>query len=120
MPMIRYAGVLLNRAEALNEIEGPNQESIDLLNDIRRRAGALEFSLSDFPSKEHFRNVLLDERGFEFVAEGQRRMDLIRHGKFVSRAVSRGAENARDFMTRFPIPHNEIEANPNLTQNPGY
>src|SRR5690606_6340901 len=102
------------------EIEGPNQESVDLLNEIRERAGVPAFSLTDFPSKEVLRDALLEERGWEFVAEGMRRMDLIRHGKLVSRAVSRGAANAQDYMTRFPIPHNEIEANPNLDQNPGY
>lgn len=34
----RYAEVLLFKAEALNELNGPNQESIDLINEIRRRA----------------------------------------------------------------------------------
>ncbi len=77
-------------------------------------------SLSDFPSKEVMRDALLDERGWEFVAEGMRRMDLIRHGKLISGAISRGAENAKEYMTRYPIPLNEIEANPNLIQNTGY
>src|SRR5699024_4925335 len=53
--LIRYAEVLLNRSEALNEIKGPNQESIDLLNEIRDRAGVPEYNLSDFPTKESFR-----------------------------------------------------------------
>lgn len=120
VPMIRYAEVLLNRAEALNELNGPNQESVDLLNQIRNRAEAPEYSLSDFPSNEVMRDALLDERGWEFVAEGMRRMDLIRHGKLISKAISRGAENAKEYMIRYPIPLNEIEANPNLTQNTGY
>lgn len=40
----RYAEVLLYKAEALNELNGPNQESIDLINQIRKRAfeGAVE------------------------------------------------------------------------------
>lgn len=40
----RYAEVLLFKAEALNELNGPNQESIDLINQIRARAfaGAVE------------------------------------------------------------------------------
>lgn len=120
VPMIRYAEVLLNRAEALNELNGPNQESVDLLNEIRKRADVPQFLVSDFASKEVLRDALLEERGWEFVAEGMRRMDLIRHGKLITRAQSRGAENAQDYMTLFPIPHNEIEANPNLSQNPGY
>ena len=63
---------------------------------------------------------MLDERGWEFVAEGLRRMDLIRQDKLISRAVARGATDAKDYMTLFPIPLNEIKANPKLIQNEGY
>jgi starch-binding outer membrane protein, SusD/RagB family len=120
VPMIRYAEVLLNRSEALNELNGPNQESVDLLNQIRARAGISQYIVSDFASKDIFRDALLAERGWEFVAEGMRRMDLIRQGKLISRALSRGASNAKDYMTRYPIPLNEIKANPKLEQNPRY
>ncbi len=120
VPMIRYAEVLLDRSEALNEINGPNQESVDLLNMIRTRAGVPNYSVSDFASKEAFRDAMLDERGWEFVAEGQRRMDLIRQGKLIERAQARGATSAKDYMTRFPIPLTEINSNPNLEQNEGY
>jgi hypothetical protein len=120
VPMIRYAEVLLNRAEALNELGGPTQESVDLLNQIRKRAGIQEYLVSSFPSKDAMRDSLLNERGWEFVAEGMRRMDLIRQGKLISKAIARGASNAKDYMTRFPIPLNEIKANPKLVQNTGY
>jgi hypothetical protein len=120
IPMIRYAEVLLYRAEALNELNGPSQESVDLLNQIRQRAGAPLYSLDDFPTKASLKDALLDELGWEFVAEGRRRMDLVRHGKLVSRAIDRGATAAKDFMTLYPIPLNEIKANPNLEQNSGY
>jgi hypothetical protein len=116
VPMLRYAEVLLNRAEALNELNGPSAESIDLLNQIRKRAGAPEYTLANFTSKD----ALLNERGWEFVAEGKRRMDLVRQGKLISRALARGASNAKASMTRFPIPLNELKANPKLVQNPGY
>jgi len=120
VPMIRYAEVLLNRSEALNEISGPNQESVDLLNLVRARADVPLYNLSDFADKDDLRNALLDERGWEFVAEGQRRMDLVRHDKLISRAIERGANNAKDYMNLYPIPLNEIKANPNLEQNEGY
>ncbi len=120
VPMIRYAEVLLNRAEALNEISGPTQEAVNLLNLIRARAGVTLYSLDNFSSKDALRNALLDERGWEFVAEGMRRMDLIRHGKLISRAIARGATSAKDYMTLFPIPLDEIKANPELEQNQGY
>ena len=120
VPIIRYAEVLLNRSEALNELNGPNQESVDLLNQIRRRVEIPEYSLSDFSSKDVLRDSLLEERGWEFVAEGKRRMDLIRQGKLISSAQARGATNAKDYMTLYPIPQSEIDTNPNLKQNPGY
>ncbi|HEY4288059.1 MAG TPA: RagB/SusD family nutrient uptake outer membrane protein [Puia sp.] len=119
IPVIRYADILLGRAEALNELNGPNQESVDLINQIRLRAGVAVVSLSDFGSKDALRNWLMQERAWEFYGEGQRRDDLIRMNKFISGAVARG-KNARDFQVLYPIPQAEIDANPNLKQNPGY
>lgn len=119
MVMLRYAEVLLNRAEALNELNSPNQESIDLINQVRTRAGVPTFSVSDFGSKEALRDAILEERGWEFVSEGLRRSDLKRQGKLISRALARGA-NAEDHEVLFPIPQAEISANPNLVQNPEY
>jgi hypothetical protein len=120
VPMIRFAEVLLNRAEALNELNGPNSESVNLINQVRSRSGVLLYQVNDFTSKDALRDALLDERGWEFVAEGMRRIDLIRHGKLISRAIQRGASNAENYMTRFPIPQKEINVNPNLEQNFGY
>ena len=61
MPILRYAEVLVNRAEALNEISGPKQESIDLLNQVRSRSNALDYNLADFPTKESLRDQILVE-----------------------------------------------------------
>lgn len=116
---IRYAQVLLGRAEALNEIRGPNPESMALLNKIRERAGISEYTLSDFPTKESFREAILKERGWEFVVESKRRMDLVRQGKFIPFAKKRGID-AKKYMTLYPIPQKAINTNPKLEQNPGY
>lgn len=118
--MIRYAEVLLNRAEALNEVSGPNQESIDLINQLRTQAGIPILLLSDFASKETLREVILVERGWEFVVEGLRRSDLIRQGKLIERAKARGVNNASAHHVLYPIPQAEMNSNPNLEQNPGY
>ncbi len=120
MPILRYAEVLISRAEALNEIQGPNQTSIDLLNEVRARAGAPAYQLTDFPSKEALRDQILVERGWEFFTEGLRRQDLIRHGKFISSAQERGKTLAQPHHVLFPLPQAELDANPNLKQNPGY
>ena len=118
--MIRYAEVLMNRAEALNELSGPNEEAISLINQIRTRAGAPNYSVSDFSSKEALRDAILEERGWEFVTEGLRRRDLIRHGKLIERAKARGVNNAASHHELYPIPQAEINSNPNLEPNPGY
>lgn len=120
IPMIRYADILLSRAEALNELKGPNKTSIDLINKIRNRAGLKNIHLNDFKTKKDLRNHIMKERGWEFYSEGHRRMTLIRMGKFISNAHKRGITRAKSYMTRFPIPEEVLLANPKLKQNPGY
>ena len=119
LPQIRYADILLSKAEALNELNGPNQESIELINRVRNRAGLSDISLSEFNTKEALRAHLLKERGWEFYSEPMRRYDLIRMGKFIEMAQARGM-NAQPFHGLFPIPQQAIDANPNLEQNSGY
>lgn len=119
IPVVRYADVLLSRAEALNEINGPTQASLDLVNAVRDRANAPVYTLGDLGGKDSFRDLILAERGWEFYSEGLRREDMIRHGKFISSAVSRGV-SAQDYHVLFPIPEIETSANSNIEQNTGY
>ncbi len=116
---LRYADILMCRAEALNELNGPTKEAIDLVNEIRKRAKVKEIELADYNTKDKLRDFILAERGREFFSEGLRREDLIRHGKFISNAVSRG-KNAKAYQELYPIPLRQREANKNLSQNPGY
>ncbi|VEH15103.1 RagB/SusD family nutrient uptake outer membrane protein [Segatella oris] len=86
--LLRYADVLLCKAEILNELNGLNQASVDLLNRIRERAfgnTAHNYSLADFATQADFRSVLCDERLLEFNNEGCRRIDLIRMGLWKDR-----------------------------------
>ncbi|GGF30915.1 RagB/SusD family nutrient uptake outer membrane protein [Echinicola rosea] len=119
-PVVRYADILLSKAEALNELQGPNQESIDLINRVRLRAGQnmMMLSLGNF-DQAGLRDHILDERGWEFFSEIKRRSDLLRHGKFIERALARG-KNAEPYHVLFPFPQSEINANENLVQNEGY
>jgi starch-binding outer membrane protein, SusD/RagB family len=119
VPAVRYADILLMRAEALNELAGPNAESIALINQVREVARAPEIALADFSSREALRDHILQERAWEFHTEGIRRLDLIRHGKLIEFAQQRG-KAAQPFHARYPIPQNEVDMNPNLVQNPGY
>lgn len=120
-PVVRYADILLSRAEALNELQGPNQESIDLVNQVRGRAGLDDLLLSNFATKESLRNhIVLKERNWEFYNEGKRREDLIRMGKLIKFAHDRGITNAESYRVLYPLPQPAIDANPKLKQNPGY
>ena len=121
IPLIRYADILLTRAEALNELGGaPTTEAFGLINQVRTRAGLPNLTAVTTPTKEAFRDAVLRERGWEFISEGKRREDLIRQDKFVSSALARGAVNAKATHVLFPIPQAEIDANPQVKQNPGY
>ncbi len=118
--VIRYADILLSKAEALNELNGPSKESIDLINLVRNRAGLANLSLSGFASKQSLKDHILKERGWEFYSEEQRRRDLIRHGKFVEFAQQRGYTNVQAYRQLYPIPQFVMDSNPLLIQNEGY
>lgn len=78
-PVIRYSDVLLMIAECSNELNGPTQEAIEVVNQVRVRAGASTISLADY-TKETFRQFVRDERTRELCYEIPRRMELRRHG----------------------------------------
>ncbi len=121
-PIIRYADILLSRAEALVRENGMNQESVNLINQVRERAGLTgndQISLGDFGSEAELLDHILAERGWEFYYEGKRREDLIRHGEFISRAQARGV-NAQPHHVLLPIPQPAMDSNPSLVQNDGY
>jgi hypothetical protein len=123
--LIRYADILLLRAEALNEVNGPNPESVDLINRIRDRAfnnnPNKRVALSQFSTKESLNDYILQERQFELLFEGERREDLIRHGKYIQFAIDRGVTTAKPHHVRYPLPSFIIiEGQGNIKQNEGY
>ena len=120
IPVLRYADILLSKAEALNELRGVNDSSLLLINLVRTRAGIPDILSADVAGKDAFRDMILRERGWEFISEGKRREDLIRHGKFYTSAVQRGITAAKETHVRFPIPQSEIDANKAIEQNDGY
>ncbi len=126
---LRYADILLIYAEALNEINnGPTAPAYDAINQIRKRArfnGSVEQNiLPDLVGLDYqsFKDAILLERRLEFVMEGQRYHDLVRHGKLIEKVLASGKPNAspQDYHKLLPIPQYERDLNPNLSQNTGY
>ncbi len=109
-PIFRYGEIILVSAEAKFR-QGKTVEATQLVNQIRARAGVDPFTSMTLEN-------LYDERGREMFAEATRRSDQIRFGKFNEPWWEKAA--SQPFRNIFPIPQGQIEANPNLTQNPGY
>ena len=83
--LMRYADVLLRAAECENEVNGPTQQAIDWINQVRNRAELPSLNLSDFDSKDKlFEQIANVERPKEFGCESGRGFDLIRWGFFYS------------------------------------
>lgn len=115
-PVFRYAETMLSLAEAINEQRGPD-EALPYVNQVRARAGLPAWSGL---SQAALRDSLLAERGRELYAEGVRRQDLIRHGKFIEFAQTSGL-NAQDHHVLYPIPLEVITQGAGvIEQNPGY
>jgi hypothetical protein len=125
-PIMRYAEVLLMKAEALNELGRTDEaQSVSTngnasLNKVRARAGLTDITGL---STSDLRKAILNERRIELAFEGKRWFDLIRidDGQYgLDFLNSIGKTNATEKHLLFPIPQKEIDTNPNLTQNSGY
>lgn len=113
--VIRLAEVLLNKAEALAQLNGVNTESVSILNEIKERAGLTLVQESDFSTKEELLTAIYDERYFETAFEGRGRFDFIRTNRPLRNP------NLAENQKIFPIPQREIELSGGiLKQNPEY
>jgi hypothetical protein len=108
----RYAEVLLNQAEAYNEL-GQDTDALGPLNLVRQRAGLAAITTTD---QQQLRDIILDERAKEFAWEGHRFFDLKRAGKLSEVLAPLGWQS---HMVVFPIPQTEIDLT-EIQQNDGY
>jgi hypothetical protein len=121
IPILRYADILLCRAEALNELNGPNTESIDLINQVKARSEATLLGAAGTFTKESLRDAILQERGWELFFECKRRQDLIRMDKYQpvvnTYLEAAGKQPAIDISKHkyFPYPQTQVDLNPNLS-----
>ena len=118
----RYADVLTLLSEAIvRQGNSVTQEAVDLLNQIRVRAKLSPYTMGDIKGVDDFLDKMLQERGHEFWWEGNRRADLIRHGKFIQNAIDRGSTTTKPEFVLFPLPQAVInEGKGIIIQNPGY
>ena len=107
---------------AIRSTKAKHGDALFYVNAVRERSNASLINASDLTL-----DFILDERARELNFEGHRRTDLIRFGKFAGSSyiwpwkggVKDGTAISEDYKL-FPIPLKAIQANPNLTQNPGY
>lgn len=122
-PMFRLADVYLMYAEAVVRGGGGNEATaVGYINDLRERANYEDIQASDLTL-----DFILDERARELYWEGHRRTDLIRYGLYTGgdylwawKGNVQEGNSTPDYLKFFPIPSSEVNANPNLVQNPGY
>lgn len=120
--VLRYADVLLMKAEALNEL-GQTSNAEEPLYQVRKRAGLTNRADVEKLTQDRMRDKIRNERRIELAFEGHRWFDMIRweNGQYALDFLhSIGKINASAKHLLFPIPQKEIDTNPNLKQNTGY
>ena len=139
--VFRYAEILLNYAEAMNEWKGPDGvitdeggpslSALDALNKVRVAAGMQAYTEKD---KDRFRKLVRKERRIELAFEDHRFWDIRRwkEGSLVKTIYGLTKTDGsyqkqkvqervwEDKMYLYPIPQKETFVNENLTQNPGW
>lgn len=128
---IRFADVLLWKAEAYNE-KGSYPEAIAIINQIRTRARTSVTAAGTVPpagtlpnrgastNKDVIKGWLISERRVELGFESQRMLDLKRWG-IAKTVLTAAGKNFQDKHYLYPIPQGEIDASAGtLKQNPGY
>jgi hypothetical protein len=114
---LRYAEVLLMKAEALNEL-GQTQQAIPLLNQIRNRAG---LGVTTAVSQVDVRTAIWKERRVELAFEFDRFFDLVRTGQAKTAFAIDGKTFTEGKNELFPIPDSFIRQSKGMSsQNLGY
>ena len=141
-PGYRYAEILLNYAEALNEYKGPDYvdavftiSAREALNQVRKAALMPDVVAAD---QNEFREKVRNERRVELAFEDHRFWDIRRwkignvveniYGVSITKSYGEVTYKKKKIQTRvwddkmyfYPIPQKEVFINPNLTQNPGW
>jgi hypothetical protein len=118
-PVIRYAEVLLNLAEArVRATNSINTQALALLNAVRGRSNpAGVYTAAGLGSVSAMTDAILLERRIEFLGEGLRNTDLLRLGSTIPAKGSAPAIEPTDVRYVWPIPSSELSTNTLMTRN---
>lgn len=109
--LMRYAEILMMQAECYFRMGYPDT-GLPYVNQLRTRAGLVQLTALT-------EEALDQEWLHEFIFEGLRRTVNIRFGTYFKEWWEKPADGTTT-TGLYPIPQEELEKNPNLTQNPGY
>ena len=142
----RYAEILLNFAEAQNEVGGPESSleglSVrDVLTELRGRVGQVPVPTDISDTKEKMRERIYNERSVELCFEEHRWYDVLSwhkgveyfnkdihgirvvkntDGTFTYSREKYETPTFKEHMHLYPIPNNEVYKSAVLEQNPGW
>lgn len=121
-PVLRYADVLLMKAECLLKTGGSQAEVDNLVNEVRNRVGLDDLSNVSYEQ-------LMEVRRRELIGEGLRWHDLVRSGLVVEVTNAWIESVSSDKITNritetdilYPVPQSQLDVKQDLyEQNPGY
>jgi starch-binding outer membrane protein, SusD/RagB family len=115
--ILRYAEVLLMKAEVENELNNLSAAQ-SALNQVRTRAGLGNTTAA---TKDDLRLAIWKERRVELAFEHERLFDLRRTGRAAAVLQAHGKNYIAGKHDLFPIPQKQIDlSNKKLEQNPNY
>jgi len=107
---IRYADILLMKAEAINELGGTNAvaQAATEVNKVRARAGLVDATAN---TQTTLRNVIRNERRKELGFEFHRFFDLMRWGRETAETALGNDLKWTEPRFYFPLPQSELDTN---------
>lgn len=116
--ILRYADVLLMKAEAANELNDGKtaEDALELVRARARGGNNAVLPKVTFVDQDQMRKAIKEERRWEFAMEGYRFYDLVRWGDAQTELGPLGYSNRARY---YPIPQKAIDLSGGvLTQNP--
>jgi hypothetical protein len=124
-PVFRLGEAYLIYAEAAVRTGTNTGQGLTYFNALRERA--FGDATHDITLAQMTLDTILAERGRELLFEARRRTDLIRFGQFTGgtylwawKGNQPGGVATDAHFNLYALPQNELSANPNLKQNPGF